>query len=60
MRMIKWFCRLGLVVLHCFIMIPLYAQLGTNILPLRREPLLSGNFGELRATHFHSGIDLKT
>ncbi len=60
MRMIKWFCRLGLVVLHCFIMIPLYAQLGTNILPLRGEPLLSGNFGELRATHFHSGIDLKT
>lgn len=60
MRVIKWFCRFGFVGLNCFIIMPLYAQLGPNILPLKREPLLSGNFGELRATHFHSGIDLKT
>lgn len=30
------------------------------IKPLHREILLSGNFGELRATHFHSGIDIRT
>lgn len=28
--------------------------------PLRGTLLLSGNFGELRATHLHSGLDFKT
>lgn len=28
--------------------------------PLDFPPLLSGNFGELRSNHFHSGIDFKT
>ena len=28
--------------------------------PVRHVILLSGNFGELRATHFHSGIDIRT
>ncbi|KIO43057.1 MULTISPECIES: M23 family metallopeptidase [Sanguibacteroides] len=28
--------------------------------PLRVKPLLSGNFGELRDSHFHSGLDYKT
>lgn len=28
--------------------------------PLRVKPLLSGNFGELRDAHFHSGLDYKT
>lgn len=28
--------------------------------PLSIEPRLSGNFGELRGNHFHTGIDLKT
>jgi hypothetical protein len=28
--------------------------------PLDFPPLLSGNFGELRANHFHAGIDFKT
>ena len=28
--------------------------------PLHGTPLLSGNFGELRATHLHSGLDFKT
>lgn len=27
--------------------------------PLKIAPSLSGNYGELRATHFHSGIDLR-
>ncbi|MDL2330710.1 peptidoglycan DD-metalloendopeptidase family protein [Odoribacter sp. OttesenSCG-928-A06] len=36
------------------------AQPKANINPLRTTPLLSGSFGELRATHFHSGIDLRT
>ena len=30
------------------------------VAPLDLEPLLSGNFGELRGNHFHTGIDLKT
>jgi hypothetical protein len=28
--------------------------------PLHLDPLLSGNFGELRGNHFHTGVDLKT
>src|SRR5690554_3052192 len=28
--------------------------------PLTIPPALSGNFGELRSNHFHSGIDFKT
>ena len=28
--------------------------------PLKRPLVLSGNFGELRSNHFHSGLDLKT
>ena len=29
-------------------------------LPLRIPLYLSGNFGELRGNHFHSGLDFKT
>lgn len=29
-------------------------------LPLDIEPVLAGNFGELRPNHFHSGVDFKT
>lgn len=29
-------------------------------LPLQIEPALSGNYGELRANHFHAGLDFKT
>lgn len=29
-------------------------------LPMRIAPVLSGNFGEIRTNHFHSGIDFKT
>ena len=28
--------------------------------PLDLSPVISGNFGELRANHFHSGLDFKT
>ena len=36
------------------------AQTDTLLYPLKDIPLLSGNFGELRATHLHSGLDFKT
>ncbi len=29
-------------------------------LPMRITPFLSGNFGEIRSNHFHSGLDFKT
>lgn len=32
----------------------------TLVKPINGKILLSGNFGELRASHFHSGIDIKT
>ncbi|SKB28358.1 M23 family metallopeptidase [Daejeonella lutea] len=28
--------------------------------PLELSPIIAGNFGELRANHFHSGLDFKT
>ncbi|MFV0396504.1 MAG: M23 family metallopeptidase [Bacteroidales bacterium] len=38
---------------------PISAQ-RISRLPLDTAPILSGNFGELRPHHFHSGIDFKT
>ena len=37
-----------------------WARTDTLLYPLKNIPLLSGNFGELRATHLHSGLDFKT
>ena len=42
------------------IVIPLKGQVQEFAKPVRNAILLSGNFGELRATHFHSGIDIRT
>ena len=36
------------------------AQTDTLLYPLKNVLLLSGNFGELRATHLHTGLDFKT
>lgn len=36
------------------------SKFGDFSAPLDIPMLLSGNFGELRSTHFHSGIDIKT
>lgn len=41
-------------------MIPLNVLAQQIIQPINKPILLSGNFGELRATHFHSGIDIRT
>ena len=30
------------------------------VAPMAITPMLSGNFGELRSNHFHTGVDLKT
>lgn len=38
----------------------LCAQQQERIAPLRIPLLLSGGFGELRETHFHTGLDMKT
>jgi len=52
--------NIALSVLFLFSCLVLNAQdfKATNPLPI--APSLSGNFGELRANHFHAGIDLKT
>lgn len=49
------------------IALSLFLALATTVsaqkisrLPLDTAPILSGNFGELRPHHFHSGIDFKT
>ena len=38
---------------------PQYPQ-NYFIRPLDLPPIISGNFGEIRTNHFHSGLDLKT
>lgn len=42
------------------LMSPLFLLGQERVFPVEGDLLLSGNFGELRATHFHSGIDIKT
>lgn len=44
----------------CLLLIVLDGLSQQMIPPVRGTLLLSGNFGELRATHFHSGIDIRT
>ena len=55
-------CGLGFVWLlfNVLFINPLNAQNPLNIRPMQETPLLSGSFGELRATHFHSGVDFRT
>lgn len=53
-----------ILIMLCFFSMPLIAQ-GPYPRDYFRPPvdfriLLSGTFGELRANHFHSGIDIKT
>lgn len=48
------------ILVNCLIFNSVFGQDMPDRLPLDRTALLSGNFGELRATHFHSGVDLKT
>lgn len=36
------------------------AQNSNYLMPLRLDPVLSGNFGEIRSGHLHSGLDFKT
>lgn len=59
----KCFYRYRIIALFLFnhlLLISLSAQTNENIAPLHIPLLLSGNFGELRATHLHSGVDIKT
>lgn len=49
-----------LSMLLCLMQVEGYAQQAGRIRPLSLNPLLSGGFGELRATHFHTGVDFKT
>lgn len=45
---------------NCLAVISLNVTAQEMIKPINNTILLSGNFGELRATHFHSGIDIRT
>lgn len=56
------------IIFSCTILFPYFFQLHAQKIPDKNyfaSPLniplfLSGNFGELRSSHFHSGIDFKT
>ena len=54
---------MGLLSLFCFQSLSLEAQTAKQFDfddPLKEQLRLSGNFGELRGSHFHAGLDLKT
>ena len=54
---------LVLLSLFCFQSLSLVAQTSKQLDfddPLKEQLRLSGNFGELRGSHFHAGLDLKT
>lgn len=53
-------CVFLLFIFLCFMQVEGYAQQTERVRPLPLNPLLSGGFGELRATHFHTGVDFKT
>ncbi len=48
----------------CFIVCSSYlfgqSSIPSFIFPLDREPIVTGNYGELRPNHFHAGIDFRT
>jgi hypothetical protein len=53
--------RLLFTLLSPFLLVPFSFSQAQNMVPPMDIPLLlSGNFGELRNNHFHSGIDIKT
>ena len=56
--------RYILVILFLFILKPVFGQINPDSFnlkaPLNIPLFLSGNFGEIRSSHFHAGIDIKT
>ena len=52
--------RPSILLLLLFACIGSTAQEGVYTNPLDGELILSGNFGEVRTNHFHSGLDIKT
>lgn len=54
--------RILLLLSFFVLVVPLRSQTGEAMLtvPFDFNLLLSGNFGELRSNHFHSGVDFKT
>lgn len=59
MNLMKQRLKVAIVIVATFCMtVPqIYGQ--SYRLPLNLTPSLSGNFGELRATHFHGGLDFR-
>ena len=59
MNLMKQRLKVAIVIVATFCMtLPqIYGQ--SYRLPLNLTPSLSGNFGELRATHFHGGLDFR-
>jgi murein DD-endopeptidase MepM/ murein hydrolase activator NlpD len=58
MKMIR--LTVCLLITQCFLLVA-YGQNTPEFHPPMKIPMyLSGNFGEIRSDHFHSGIDIKT
>ena len=52
----------GLLIICFLFSIKLFAQYNDFkfIYPIDREPIITGNYGELRPNHFHAGLDFST
>jgi len=54
-------CRTLCLLITNFLVVLAYGQKAPSFHPPLKIPMyLSGNFGEIRSDHFHSGIDIKT
>ena len=69
---LRFFCKCLMTSALCLVVASASGQMSSReraarfkashafVSPLHLPPLLSGNFGELRGNHFHTGIDWKT
>ena len=69
---LRFFCKCLMASVLCLVVASASGQMSSReraarfkashafVSPLHLPPLLSGNFGELRGNHFHTGIDWKT
>lgn len=56
----RFYYTITIYLLVCLYPLSVFSQQSSFRNPFDFPILLSGNFGELRANHFHSGIDFKT
>lgn len=60
--MLNWdyYKKVGVICINALMLISLDLVAQDWMMPFQSQLVLSGNFGELRGNHFHTGIDIRT